>query len=137
MKVHISGNETSDEIVFPKPGLNEIRLRADSLDANFSGVIQRADIGTSGWMDVYVNYTETARFDYNTREYVATGNAKYRVVTTGYGTSSGVYFSGYELVVQSELTNDFLQDRTANNGEIQISDETGGNYTFWNYRWLR
>jgi len=143
--IHISGNETSDSIEFLKPGINEIRLRAETLASGFEALLQRADIGTSGWLDVYLDYNNTAKFNYNIREYTATGNAKYRVVVTGYSGSSNVTFSGYEIIVQSELTEsglddvreEFFSDPASNQGQLNISDETGSIYTFWNYGWLR
>lgn len=143
--VPISGDETTGEISFPKPGINEIRLRADALASGFEGKLQRADIGSDSWMDVYLDYNNLAKFNTNIREYTTTGNAKYRVVVTGYSGSSNVTFSGYELIVQSELTedglddvkNEILVDPAAGQGEIFISPLTGANYTFWNYRWLK
>ena len=143
--INISGNETSESLEFLPPGFFEIRLRADSLASGFEAKLQRADIGSDQWSDIYLDYTTIAKFTTNVREYLAHGNAKYRVVSTGYDNSSGVYFSGYEMIVQSELTEtglddvreEFLGDPAANQGQLNVSQETGSVYTFWKYGWLR
>lgn len=97
MAISISGNGNSSAISLEDPTIFELRLRATSIDSGFEGVVQRADIGESNWRDVYID-SNIQKFTANVLEFLALGDAQYRITVTGFGETDTMTLDAVPIV---------------------------------------